>query len=147
MKILILEDNQDRQAVMGRCLKDRFYQHEILFFDDAAEMRRFLELRLDEALLIALDHDLELKPASNGQLVDPGTGREIAEFLAGQRPICPIIIHTTNSAAGDAMEFLLRDARWEVRRVHPYGDTEWIPEVWFRAVRNAIVAAARPAHS
>jgi hypothetical protein len=77
-------------------------------------------------------------------LLDPGTGRDVAEYLAQQAPSCPVIIHTTNAIAGDGMEFLLRDAGWNIQRVHPCGDLEWIPSQWFRTVRNAIVASARP---
>jgi len=144
MKIVILEDNDDRQAAMKSCLRDRFHQYEAIFFDNAKGMQAFLEAHLASVLLISLDHDLELKAQHNGKLADPGTGREVADFLANQLPSCPIIIHTTNSAAGDGMEFLLRDARWDIHRVHPYGDMEWIPTLWFRTLRNAIVGSARP---
>ena len=144
MKIAILEDNHERQTVMEQCLRDRFHQHEIVFFDSADAMRLYLEHNFESILLIDLDHDLELKPQRNGKVVDPGTGRQVADFLAQRAPTCSVVIHTTNSAAGDGMEFLLRDAGWTVSRVHPYGDMEWIPEVWFRAIRNAIVASAQP---
>jgi CheY-like chemotaxis protein len=144
MKIVILEDNHGRRAAMEDCLRDRFHQHEVVFFGDASMMCKFLDQDLASVLLIDLDHDLELEPTKNGPSKDPGTGREVADFLAARQPVCPVIVHTTNSAAGDGMEFLLCEAGWSVHRVHPYGDTEWIATSWFRAVRNAIVAAALP---
>jgi CheY-like chemotaxis protein len=144
MKILILEDNADRQLAMQRCLRDRFHQYEFVFFDDAKKMLVFLEKNLDCALIISLDHDLEPKLQHNGQSVDPGTGRDVADFLARQAPACPVIIHTTNSAAGDGMEFLLRDAHWQTHRVFPWGDLEWIASQWLPTVRNAVVASAKP---
>lgn len=143
MRIVILEDNKDRQATMLSCLNDRFHQHEVVFFENAREMCEFLMENLPSVLLISLDHDLELLPGADTRLVDPGTGRDVADFLAAQPPTFPIVVHTTNTAAGDGMEFLLRDAGWEVRRVHPYDDLAWIPEAWFRVVRNAIVESVR----
>src|SRR5688500_5598651 len=130
MLIVILEDNQERQAAMKSCLSDRFSQHETVFFDNAEGMRSFLATNLKSTMLIGLDHDLELKLQLNGKPLDPGTGREVVDFLALQSPVCPIVIHTTNSAAGDGMEFLLRDSQWPVHRVHPHADLEWIPTIW-----------------
>jgi len=144
MKIVILEDNCDRQGAMKSCLLDRFHQYDIVIFDNARTMCDFLETNLTSALLICLDHDLELPVQQNGKVTDPGSGRDVADWLALKPACCPIVIHTTNSAAGDGMEFLLRDAQWQVQRVHPYGDLEWIPAVWFRAVRDAIVSSAQP---
>ena len=129
---------------MNDCVHDRFHQYETVFFDDARKMRAYLETQLRGALIISLDHDLVAKPQHNGESLDPGTGREVADFLAMRTPSCPIINHTTNSAAGDGMEFLLREAHWETHRVHPWGDLEWISSQWFRTLRNAIVASARP---
>jgi len=95
MKIAILEDNADRQAVMRRCLADRFYTFDAHLFDDPAEMIRFLDEHLAQTLVICLDHDLEIKTGPDGRLVDPGTGRAVADYLAGKAPVCPVIIHTT----------------------------------------------------
>jgi hypothetical protein len=144
MKIVILEDNEGRRSAMRDCLHDRFQQYESIFFADAKKMCAYLEANLQSVLIISLDHDLELEPRDNGKPLDPGTGRGVAEFLALRPPCCPIIIATTNSAAGDGMEFLLREANWDIHRVHPHGDMEWVPSVWFRTVRNAIVGLARP---
>jgi CheY-like chemotaxis protein len=143
MKIVILEDNQDRRAAMLDCVRDRFHRYETVFFDDAKEMQVYLDANLASALIISLDHDLELKSRPDGGMVDPGTGREVADFLARQPPTCPIIIATTNSAAGDGMEFVLRDASWQIHRVHPWGDLAWIAGSWFRTLRNAIVGSAK----
>jgi CheY-like chemotaxis protein len=144
LKILILEDNEGRRSAMQSCLLDRFHQYESIFFADANEMLAYLDANLRDALLISLDHDLEMLDAKNGNLTDPGTGRMVADYLANKSPSCPVIVATTNSHAGDGMEFLLRDADWDVHRVHPYGDTEWISTAWFKTVRKAIVASAKP---
>jgi hypothetical protein len=139
MKIVILEDNMDRQAVMRECLADRFYTFEPHFFDDSCEMIRFLDAHLAETILISLDNDLDMKTGPDGRSYDPGEGRRVAEFLARQGPVCPVLIHTTNAPAADDMTRMLRGAGWKTRRVVPFDDTEWIKTDWFFTVRRAIV--------
>jgi len=114
-----------------------------VFFDSALDMRRFLENDLSDTIMISLDHDLELKAPRNGEAIDAGTGRDIVDFLAEQSPTCPIVIATTNSVAGDGMEFALKDAGCETHRVHPWGNLEWISTRRFRTLRDAIVNSAR----
>src|SRR4051812_43312889 len=97
MKIVILEDNAERRDIMRACLADRFYSFDAHFFDDAGEMIRFLETQLFDTLVISLDNDLELKPTPDGRCTDPGEGRQVAEFLAQQTPVCPVIVATTNT--------------------------------------------------
>jgi CheY-like chemotaxis protein len=139
MKITILEDNEDRQTVMRDILEDRFWMYDVRLFDDAGTMIRFLQEHLADTLVISLDHDLDLKPGPHGRCIDPGTGREVADYLARQAPVCPVIIHTTNSQAALGMELVLKDARWKTRRVVPFSDLEWIESSWFPAIRRAIV--------
>ena len=105
MKILILEDNADRQLAMQRCLRDRFHQYESVFFDDAKEMQAFLEKNLACALIISLDHDLEPSLQHNGQSVDPGTGRDVADYLAQQAPACPVISTQPTQPRGTGWNF------------------------------------------
>jgi CheY-like chemotaxis protein len=144
--IVILEDNADRKAVMRSCLAARFPQYETRFFDDAAEMIAYLKDSLSEAIVLSLDHDLELKPGSDGRWIDPGTGREVADYLAASRPTCPVIIHTSNSNAAVGMEMVLAESNWRTHRVIPMEDTKWIPREWLRIVRRVIrrVAKAEP---
>lgn len=124
---------------MRQCLEDSFSQREILFFDEVQTLKKFLEEQLRETAIICLDHDLELKTDSEGKTVDPGTRREVADFLACKKPVCPVVIHTTNSAAALGMERVLREANWQTYRVCPWGDLEWIPADWFRQVRRLLV--------
>ena len=72
-------------------------------------------------------------------MLDPGTGREVADYLAAKTPVCPVVIHTTNTPAALGMEMVLKDAHWKTYRVLPFDDLEWIPTDWFRTVRRAIV--------
>ncbi len=143
MKIVILEDNSDRQAAMRACLADRFSQYDAHFFDNPAEMIAFLSEHLSDTVAISLDHDLDLIPGPDGRCIDPGTGREVADFLAQNKPTCPVILHTTNSVAAVGMETVLRDAGWKTRRVVPFDDMRWIETDWFFAIRRAIVGPVR----
>jgi hypothetical protein len=143
MRIAVLEDNADRVRSMRACLADRFPMYELHFFGSARGMIEFLERHLSETLVVALDHDLELESAPNGSLVDPGTGRDVANFLAEQPPVCPIILHSTNTAAMAGMELVLKDAGWQTVRVVPFDDLSWIPTDWLRAMRRAIVGPVR----
>lgn len=141
MKILILEDDVGHCDAMRDCLADRFPQFEVLVAPTAPEMRRMIGVHLDDTLLIALDHDLELVELDDGRLQESGTGREIADLLAERNPVCPVVIHSTNSPAAIGMQMVLDDAGWDTHRVLPFGDLEWIPTIWFRTVRDAIVSA------
>jgi hypothetical protein len=86
---------------------------------------------LNQACLISLDHDL------NPQLnvtTDPGTGLEVAEFLAKQSPICPVLIHSANHEKARSMHNELRFGGWTVDRVGPIGD-EWEQRLWLPRVK------------
>ena len=143
LKIVILEDNEERQAVLRACLANQFSQCDACIFDDPGEMIRFLRKHLPETLVISLDHDLELKPGPDGHCIDPGTGREVADYLAEEKPVCPVIIHTTNTQAAVSMRRVLQDAHWKTRRVVPFDDLGWIETDWFPAIRRAIVGPIR----
>ena len=105
-------------------------------------MQGYCEKHLSEAIVLALDHDLELQSRANGRCLDPGTGRQVADYLATKKPACPVVIHTSNGPAGDGMEMVLQDAHWITQRVVPADDLDWIPTTWFRAVRRSIVGSS-----
>jgi hypothetical protein len=115
-KIIILEDNAERRAAMRRCLEDRFYQFETVFFDEVPALTDYLQVHLSETIVISLDHDLELMPHGDGAFADPGTGREAANFLAKTKPVCPVVIHSSNGPAAIGMEMALYGARWKTFR-------------------------------
>jgi CheY-like chemotaxis protein len=146
-KIVVLEDNADRVAVMRACIEDRFYMFDTQFFDEARDAIHFLDIHLSETLVIALDNDLEMKTGPDGRCFDVGEGRHVAEFLATKQPVCPVIIHTTNSDAGVTMEETLRGAGWRTRRIVPFDDMNWIESDWFSAIRRAIVGPIKRTRS
>lgn len=141
MFVAILEDNAERQAAMETYFHDRFPQYPIRFFASAVEMIWHLRRHLSDAIAVSLDHDLEPVQVAGRESLDGGTGRHVADYLASETPVCPIVIHTTNGPAGTAMQSTLEDAGWSTSRVTPYGDLDWVSEVWVRAMRDAIVAA------
>jgi len=146
MTIAILEDNEDRIRVMSDCLADKFPFFQRRFFRSAPEASAWLERNLTTVICLALDHDLEPVPGSAPEY-DPGTGRDVADFLAQRQPQCPVIVHSTNVPAAMGMELVLTDAGWSITRVTPYNDVEWIAASWLPAVREAIVQSAAVAHS
>ena len=126
--------------MIGR-LAERFPFLAVIFFEAAEAMIQFMKQdSLRDVALIALDHDLELISTGPGQWTDPGTGLEVARYLAHRdHPLCPIIVHTSNALAGDAMLRELQDSGRSVFRVVPHDDLAWIDHDWFSAARNAIV--------
>jgi hypothetical protein len=97
-------------------------------------MLREVEALLPAARLISLDHDLD---PEDGASDDPGTGWEVAKFLATLPPVCPVIVHTSNGERGDWMMGEFELAGWKHHRVAPLGD-DWIERDWRRLVRRIL---------
>src|SRR5580698_736339 len=98
--ILILEDNGERiagfEAVVAK-LGERF---ELKLWRDAHAMINECDKYFPTACLISLDHDLNPLPFTTD---DPGTGLDVAKFLAECRPVCPVMIHSTNADQANSM--------------------------------------------
>jgi len=84
--------------------------------------------------LICLDHHLNPR---TGATTDPGTGLDVATFLAGFPPVCPVLIHSSNTERAYSMHNELRFAGWVVDRVGPLG-THWIETTWLRRARQLL---------
>ena len=89
---------------------------------------------LPECCLISLDHDLNPMPRVSQ---DPGTGLEVAELLARQQSVCPVILHTSNAERRWSMHNEFRFGHWSVEIVPPIGD-DWIPGSWLSRARALI---------
>lgn len=136
--LIILEDNEERrEAMLGR-LRDRLPQYEVIFAATAIECIDWLHRRWESVLAISLDHDLDLICGPAGTWLEPGTGRQVADFLAERSPVCPVVIHSTNVSAVEGMQEVLEAGGWPVERIAPYGDVEWISEVWFPGLRSVM---------
>ncbi len=107
-------------------------------FDNAPKMIEWLEEHLDRCRVICLDHDLGPNRTRDGNVFDPGTGRDVVDFLATRVPECPVIIHTTNSLAAPGMETALEESGWRCFRVVPYPDLAWIGEWWIEQIQKAL---------
>ena len=125
--ILLLEDNDERITGFERVVKG-LGEFELRIWRDAPSMIAECEAFFPTTVLISLDHDLNPQP---GATADPGTGLEVAKYLAECRPVCPVIIHSTNADRAHSMHNELRFADWIAERVGPIG-TDWIETLWLK---------------
>ena len=114
MRTFILEDNRDRRMAMIGRLAERFPFLDVSFSDASQQMIDFMKSeKLEDVVMISLDHDLELLPGPEGNWVHPGTGLEVASWLSElPEPLCPVVVHTTNSRGGHQMMRLLEKSHW-----------------------------------
>jgi hypothetical protein len=139
--IAILEDDPRRLSSMRECVARHLPAYEIAAFDNADEMIVWLEDHLADAALISLDHDLPLVQMREGEPVDAGTGRMVADWLAARTPCCPVIVHTSNENFGPGMMRVLRDGGWTHRRIYPHADCDWIATAWAEEIRKFLVGS------
>lgn len=136
--IAILEDDDSRATTMRHELVQRFPELKCEVFDNAPDMIAWFRQSLNTVTIMSLDHDLGANRQRGGKIFDPGTGRDVVDFLLSQNPICPVIIHTTNQFGGDGMRYALEDAHWVVKRIVPHNDLEWISKDWIEIVAREI---------
>src|SRR6266487_414364 len=132
--ILILEDNDERIAAFHRAVASLGSGLELKVWRDAPSMTTECEAFFPTAALISLDHDLNPMP---GATVDPGTGGDVARFLGDFMPVCPVLVHSSNTDRAYSMHNELRFAGWIVDRVGPLG-TDWIETSWLRRARELL---------
>jgi hypothetical protein len=136
--IALLDDDPSRLSAMREALAGLQAGHEVCAFDDAPQMIIWLNKHLKDCVLVSLDHDLGPNRNVDGEQRDPGTGRDVADYMAGQSPTCPTIIHTSNSMARVGMELVLREAGWTVLLAYPHSDVSWVHSSWLRVTRLAL---------
>lgn len=132
--ILILEDNDERIAAFQKAVAVLGDGFELRIWRDAPSMIAECEAFFLTTVLISLDHDLNPMP---GATVDPGTGVDVARFLGDAMPVCPVLIHSSNTDRVYSMHNELRFAGWTVDRVGPRG-TDWIETSWLRSARRLL---------
>lgn len=132
--LTILEDNEDRIREFERAVASLggFQLH---LWRNAHRMIAECLPLLQNCLLISLDHDLNTESANAD---DPGTGLEVAKFLARQKPICPVIIHTSNTEGRWSMHNELRFGEWTAEIIPPIGEG-WIQNSWLPKAKILIV--------
>jgi len=136
--IAILEDESDRSVIMRKLLTENFAELKPAFFENAPDMIEWLTESLPQVRLISLDHDLGANITRNDEVFDPGTGRDVVDYLITRKPVCPVIIHTTNYFGGDGMKFALLDNNWQTHRIIPFNDLNWITQDWFEKVKELL---------
>ena len=136
--IAILEDDERRAEVMQHEIRKLLPEVDAVFFDNAPDMVAWLENALVAVRLLCLDHDLGPNRKREGREFDPGTGRDVVEFLVTQRASCPILIHSSNSTGADGMQYALDDAGWTVERVSPFDDLAWVEAQWSGRVKALV---------
>lgn len=132
----VLEDDEGRRTAMREAWNDA--ELPLTFFATAAEMIRFLTVEWDRVAAVSLDHDLEMIEGAPGARFDPGSGRDVADFLAGRSPAFRVVVASTNVPASVGMVAVLEESGWSVERITPYGDLEWVDEVWLPAMKSAV---------
>jgi hypothetical protein len=132
--ILILEDNDERIAGFQKTVTELNGGFELKIWRDAHSMIAECAEFFLSAALICLDHDLNPQP---GIITDPGTGLDVTKFLCDFLPVCPALIHSSNTDRVYSMHNELRFAGWMVDRVGPLG-ADWIETTWLRRVRELV---------
>jgi len=132
--IFILEDNDERIAAFQKSVATLGGEFELKVWRDAPSMIGGAEEFFPTAVLISLDHDLNPMP---GVTTDPGTGLDVARFLGDYMPVCPVLIHSSNTDRVYSMHNELRFAGWMVDRVGPLG-TDWIQTSWLLRARELL---------
>jgi CheY-like chemotaxis protein len=136
--IAILDDEPDRIAAMRTALAKDSLRHSVVTFENAPDTIAWLRDHLSEVVLICLDHDLGPNRRRGDEVFDPGIGRDVADYLATRSPVCPVLIHTTNSMAAPGMVRVLEEVGWSVSRVIPYDDLAWIGLDWSEEVSRLL---------
>lgn len=132
--ILILEDNDERIAAFRKAVATLGDDFQPKIWRDAHSMIAECEEFFSTTALISLDHDLNPMP---GATADPGTGVDVARFLGDFMPVCPVLIHSSNTDRVYSMHNELRFAGWLVDRVGPLG-TDWIETSWLRTAKRLL---------
>jgi len=133
--ILILEDNDERIIAFRNAVAALGDGFELKVWHDAPAMISECEAFFPTAILISLDHDLNALP---GDSADPGTGLDVASFLSDFLPVCPVVIHSSNTDRVYSMQNELRFSGWVVDRVGPIG-ADWIETSWLRLARALVI--------
>jgi hypothetical protein len=132
--ILILEDDENRIAGFQKVVAELGDGFNLKIWRDAPSMIAECEQFFPNAALFSLDHDLNPQP---GVTADPGTGLDVAQFLADFLPVCPVLIHSSNTGCAYSMLNELRFSKWTVDRVGPIG-LDWIETTWQRRIRTLL---------
>jgi hypothetical protein len=138
MLVAALDDDKDRCVEMGRSLAEVVPDAELEFFDSAPDMIAWLARHLDTVALVSLAHDLGPSRFRDGMLFDPGTGRDVTDFLVEMDRQFPVVVHATAGHRTREMIKPLEHAGWPCAQVEPKGNLEWISADWAPRIAELI---------
>jgi len=138
MLVAILDDNKSRRSEMERSLVKAVPKASLELFDSAPDMIAWLARHIEGVDLVSLAHDLGPSRLRDGMLFDPGTGRDVTDFLVEMDRSFPVIVHTANSSAGQRMLTMLEHAEWPCIRVEPADDLGWVSAEWVPRVTELL---------
>ena len=131
---MILEDKPEARAEFERVASQMGLRVKV--WDDPELMRAECEKFFSDAALISLEHDVDGSPETRSC---SGTGLDVAKFLAEKKPVCPVIVHTSNTDRSFSICNELRFADWRVDRVGPIGE-KWIEKYWTKKAMEMLAA-------
>ena len=131
-QILILDDAVDRLEQFRASVANWPKPMDVRSWRTAGDFIREVESHLPHAALISLDHDLYVDGDE-----DPGDGLDAARFLATLRPVCPVIVHSSNVDRSLQMVGELENGGWDAVRVAAIG-RRWAENDWSVEVRSRI---------
>ena len=135
--LLILDDDRARLRSFDEIVHRLGGDWVIKAWRDAPSMIAEFEAHAAGAQLISLDHDLYKDSPSDP---DPGSGRMIADFLSKRDPICPVIVHSSNTDAAWGMFNELTTGGWKVELIHQLNQPGWIEDLWLPVARQIVLA-------
>ena len=135
--LLVLDDDRNRLRGFESVAPRLGNEWDLRMWRDAPSMLAEIDSFLGQASLISLDHDLYKDAPSDPE---PGTGRAVADWLAGRAPVCPVIVHSTNTDAAWGMYNELRAGGWTVELVHHLGEPAWIEDRWLPLAQRLSLA-------
>ena len=134
--LLILDDDRARLRGFDEIVPRLGSEWVIRAWRNAPSMMAEIDALLGEARLISLDHDLYKDSPSDP---DPGSGRMIADHLSKRDPVCPVIVHSTNTDAAWGMFNELSSGKWKVELVHHTNQPAWIEDLWLPVAANLVI--------
>jgi ADP-ribosylglycohydrolase len=133
--ILILESRQECIAGFQKAVAELGDDSQLRTWRDARSMIAQCAECFPNTALISLDY--ELNQSQPDAAIELGTGLDVAGFLGDFLPVCPVVIHSSNTDGASSILKELRTARWTVEQIAPFG-TDWIERRWLRRVRELV---------
>ncbi len=134
--LLVLENDLANIEEMRQQLAGAGLKKSVTFIDNSPDCILWLSRNLLRCGLISLDYDLGPFRENDPESFDPGTGRDVAHYLAERAPVCPVVIHTDNFFIRPGIQEILDNGNWRHHSVSPGNGITWIRTEWLPAVKQ-----------